>query len=230
MGLIARIQRVTMARIQTFLDSVEDPEIMFPQLVAEMEDQIRAATNAEAKALGAVKAAQRQVDEIKGRMGRLAKGAELAVQQGEDATARDAVAAQIGAEEGLKSAKDAMARSETALQSATDARKQLQEQLQELRAKKDELLTRARLATTQKKVQKTVSGPSESAKSILDAVSKMEAKVQESEAELEVQREMDQGSKAGPSLDKKLKNLEMDAEIQKRFAALQAKVGGKKKK
>ena len=36
MGLIARIQRVTMARIQSFLDSVEDPEIMFPQLVAEI--------------------------------------------------------------------------------------------------------------------------------------------------------------------------------------------------
>lgn len=230
MGLIARIQRVTMARIQTFLDSVEDPEIMFPQLVAEMEEQIRAATNAEAKALGAVKAAQRKADEIGGRIDRLAKGAELAVKQGDEATAREALSAQIAAEESLKQAQDALARSQTAFEQATEARKQLQQQLQELRAKKDELLTRARLAKTQKKVQRTVSGPSESAKSILDAVSKMEAKVQETEAELEVQREMDQGTKAGPSLDRKLKDLETGTEVQKRLAALQSKAGGKRKK
>lgn len=230
MGLIARIQRVTMARIQTFLDSVEDPEIMFPQLVAEMEEQIRAATNAEAKALGAVKAAQRKADETGGRIDRLAKGAELAVKQGDEATAREALSAQIAAEESLKQAQDALARSQTAFEQATEARKQLQQQLQELRAKKDELLTRARLARTQKKVQRTVSGPSESAKSILDAVSKMESKVQETEAELEVQREMDQGTKASPSLDRKLKDLETGTEVQKRLAALQSKAGGKRKK
>jgi len=230
MGLIGRIQRVTMARIESFLDSVEDPEVMFPQLIAEMEDQIRAATNAEAKALGAVKAAQRKVDETRGRIERLAKGAELALNQGDEAMARDALAAQVKAEEELKQGEDALSKAETAQSQATDARKRLQSQLEELRSKKDEILTRARVAKTQKKVQKTVSGPSASGQSILDTVAKMESKVQEAESELEVQREMDEGTRSGPSLDKKLKDLEMNAEVQARLEALQKKAGGKKSK
>ena len=228
MGLIKRLQRVTMARIESFLDSVEDPELIFPQLVREMEDQIRAATNAEAKALGAVKSAQRKLDETGGRIERLTKGAELAVQQGDEDMAREALGAQVTAEESQKLNEDALARARSALDSATEARKQLQGQLQELRAKKDELLTRARIAKTQKKVQQTVGGPNQSALSILDTISKMEAKVQEEESELEVQREMSQG-KPGPSLEKKLKDLEVSAEVQKRLAVLQGKAGGKKK-
>lgn len=229
MGLIKRLQRVTMARIESFLDSVEDPELIFPRLVGELEEQVRAATNAEAKALGALKSAQRKVDEARGRIERLTKGAELAIKQGDEGMAREALAAQVSAEESLKVNEESQARSDQALQAATEARKQLQQQLQELRAKKDELLTRARVARTQKKVQKTVGGPSESSKSILDAVAKMEAKVQESEAELEVQQEMDAGS-GGPSLEKKLKDLEVNAEVQKRLEALQGKLSGKKRK
>ena len=60
MGLIQRIRRLTVARIENFLNTVEDPEVIFPQLVREMEDQVRAAISAETKALTALKAAERE--------------------------------------------------------------------------------------------------------------------------------------------------------------------------
>ena len=55
MGLISRIRRITVSRIENFLNTVEDPEVLFPQLVREMEDQVRAAISAETKALAAQK-------------------------------------------------------------------------------------------------------------------------------------------------------------------------------
>ena len=56
MGLISRIRRITVSRIENFLNTVENPEVLFPQLVREMEDQVRAAISAETKALAACKA------------------------------------------------------------------------------------------------------------------------------------------------------------------------------
>ena len=225
MGLIARLQRLTVSRIETFLTSVEDPELLFPQLVKEMEGQVRAATDAAAKAMAAVKAAQREVAEAQGRLDRMQKGAELALNKGDEATAREAVSAQINLEADLKRRQEAQARCQTAQEDAREARKQIQAQLEELRAKKDEILTRARVAKARKRVERTVQGPIGSAKSILDSVAQMESKVEEAEAELDVRREMGKGA-GGPSLDKRLQQFEKDEEVEKRLAALQKKMGG----
>jgi phage shock protein A len=219
MGLIDRLRRITSARIEAFLDSAEDPELLYPQLVLEMEEQVRAATNAEAKAMGAVKNSQSRIDEVNGRVERMTRGAQLAVQSGDEDLAREALGAQLSAESDLKRAQEALGSAQAALDEAQEARKQVQESLTELRIKKDEILTRARLAKTQKKVQQSVQGPAKSSGSILDAVSRMENKLREEEAEIQVRREMSGGS-AKPSLDKKLRALEANAEIEARLAAL----------
>ena len=228
MGLISRLKRVTLARVEAFLKTVESPETILPQLLVEMEGQIRVATQAEAKAMAAVKLAERKVAEVRGRVERLQKGAELAVQENQEATARDALASQVEAERALKREEDALAHGQAGLDRVREARKELQSQLDELRAKKEEILTRARVAKLQKKVERTVHGPVSSSKSILDAVAATEARLEEAEAELEVQREMT-GKKECPSLEKRLRNLETGTEIEQRLAALKKKTGSSKK-
>ena len=71
MGLINRIRRITLSRIENFLNTVEDPEVLFPQLVREMEDQVRAAVSAETKALAACKSAARDTDRIRRKLDRM---------------------------------------------------------------------------------------------------------------------------------------------------------------
>jgi phage shock protein A len=224
MGLISRIRRITVSRIENFLNTVEDPEVLFPQLVREMEDQVRAAISAETKALAAQKTAERDVGRIRQKLDRMARGAELAVEKGENETARDAIRTQITLESDLKFQEDAVSRAERAYEDAKDARMQIEKQLEELRTKKNEILTRARIASTQKKIEKTVSGRASSANSILDAVVRLESKVEESEAELEIRRSMDAGG-ATPSLDRRLDELEQNDEIEKRLAELKKKIG-----
>ncbi len=224
MGLISRIRRITVSRIENFLNTVEDPEVLFPQLVREMEDQVRAAISAETKALAAQKAAERDADQTRKKLDRLTRGAELAVEKGENETARDAIRAQITLESDLKVQEDAVCRAERAYEEAQNARMQIEKQLEELRTKKNEILTRARIASTQQKIEKTVSGRASSTNSILDAVVRLEGKVEEAEAELEIRRGMDAGG-ATPSLERRLDELEKNDEIEKRLAALKKKIG-----
>lgn len=224
MGLIKRLKRITLARIESFLSAAEDPEQIFPQLVREMEEQVRNATKAEAKAAAAVKTAQRELDGLKTKLARLQNGAELAIEKGDEQTARELVAAQMELEEGLQGKQALLANTEAGLQEAKDARKRMQGQLEELRAKKDEMLTRARTAKNSAKVERTVQGRASSSKSILDAVARMETKVDEREAELDVRKEMS-GETQAASLDERLTQLEDAAEVDKRLAELRKKAG-----
>jgi phage shock protein A len=223
MGLINRIRRLTVARIENFLNTVEDPEILFPQLVREMEDQVRAAVSAETKALVALKAAERDSNNIRQKLDRMVRGAEIAVEKDDNESARDAVRAQIALESDLKVQDDAVTRAGRAYEDAKSARLQIEEQLDELRNKKSEILTRARISKTQQKIEKTISGHSSSAASILDAVVRLEGKVEEAEAELEIRRGMDKAAIA-PSLERRLEDLEHRGEVEKRLVELKRRI------
>jgi phage shock protein A len=223
MGLINRIRRLTVARIESFLNTIEDPEILFPQLVREMEDQVRAAISAETKALAASKAAERDADAVRRKLDRMTRGAEIAVDKGDDETAREAVKAQIALESELKIQDDAVARALRAYDDAKAARIQIEEQLGELRAKKNEILTQARVSSAQRKIEKTVKGPVDSAASILDAVVRLEGKIGEAEAELEIRRS--KGTTTA-SLEGRLDELEHGNEVEKRLAEMKKRISG----
>jgi phage shock protein A len=223
MGLINRIRRLTIARIESFLNTVEDPEILFPQLVREMEDQVRAALSAEAKALAASKAAERDAGYVRQKLDRIMRGAEIAVDKGDSKTAREAVKAQMALESDLKRHDDAVARAGRAYEDARAARMQIEKQLDELRARKNEMLARARLAKTRRRIEKTAGGRVSSTASILDAVAHMEDRIEEAEAELDIRRRLGEGE-ASPSLEQRLGDIERDGEVEKRLAELKRRI------
>lgn len=217
MGIFKRLHRITLGRIEAFLDKVEDPELVFPVLVEEMEKQLGAATEAEAKAAAALKQSQRDLDRHEEKVTRFGRGAALAMQKADEETARMSVEAQIDAEKNLEFAQQNVDCATDSLDHARAVRKRIQSQLGELQSKKDEILTRARLAKAQQKIQRTVSGSAGSTDSILDSVARLEANVEEAEAELEIQANLSGESSASPSLEKRLDELDHDAEIQKRL-------------
>ncbi len=45
MGLINSLKRITSARLDAFLDSVEDPEILLPRLVKELQGKVGVTLN-----------------------------------------------------------------------------------------------------------------------------------------------------------------------------------------
>ena len=218
MGLMNRLKRVTIARIESFLSTVEDPEVILPQLINEMVHGLAQAKEAERTALAAVKSAQRKVDEVSGRLMRLERGAALAIGQKDEETARDALAEQLRVEkireELLKPLKDAG----TAAETARSVRMQLEEELEQVRTKKSEIIARAKTI----KIRESVSAASgEGVSSILDQVGRIEASLEEDEAALDV-RACCGSSKE--SLEERLRRLEAASEVEVRMQALRDKI------
>lgn len=231
MSMFGRMKRVTTGKLEVFLSRAEKPEILFPQLLREMEDQVRAATEAEAKALAGLKSAETALRQTREKLEKMRDGAESALRLGDEATAREALEAQLKLEAEVlrrEAARDVAAEAHA---SARSAREETRAQLEEVRAKKDELLTRARVVATREKIERTVSGPVKSSGSILDAVASIEADIAEKESALEVSKDLAAGgtgtTTGTASLERRIDSLNEKAELDRRFADLKAKVSGK---
>ncbi len=226
MGRISRLKSITRSRIEAFLASLEDPEVILPQLIKEMEDRAREASRAEAKALSAVKGDRRRLDTALGRVIRFKEGAVLAVEVDEIDTARQAIAAQIQAEKEVEKCRNDLAVSESAYNSAGQVRRQLRQNLIELRLKKNDILTRSREIRSQKSSNKKLGDLSRDAsKNILDIVAKMESKIEEAEGEIEIKDEI--ARTLGVSFPyERVRVLESDAEVDRRLTEIKRKIQG----
>ena len=220
-GFLKRVQRLTMAKINVFLDGVENPEQVFPQLVQEMRQECRKAIDAEATAVAALKRRQAEHGETAAKIEKWSKRAELA---GDDDLARAAITEQIAAERTLEAQQQAVNDAQVAADRARHAREDLHDKLAELERRRDDILARARAAENQEEVQQVLAGvESGQGSSILDAVARMEEKVAEAEARAgafgEVATDL-----AGGDAETKFRELEANEAIDERLAALKANV------
>jgi phage shock protein A len=220
-GLVSRLRRITVPRINAFLETVEDPEAIFPQLVREMQNTIADVVKAEAKAAAALKADQRRLDESTGRSIRLAKGAELALRQGMESLAREALAEQVKADRISEDLRDALERSEAALLEARELRRYMEDQFEELKQRKREILARARSAKRTSGTYRSTDRIRATGAAILDEVSRMQ---QMEEANEFAQRPPERiPGKFERSLEDRLRNLEREAEIERRLDLIRKK-------
>jgi len=225
MGQIARLRQITIARIEAFLAALEDPETVLPRLVAEMTEKVAQAANAESKAFTAVRADRRRLDAATGRLTRLEKGAVLALEAGEVETARQAIAAQITAEQDIAACQKRLEVSEAALDSARQAKKQLEEGLQDLKLRKEQILSRIRAIRLNRPLARRTLEPGiEECGGILDIVAGMETRLDEAESEIVIRDEI--ARTLGPTFQhERAKELEADAEVERRLSELKKQLG-----
>ncbi|MBC8217857.1 MAG: PspA/IM30 family protein [Planctomycetes bacterium] len=228
MGRISRLRTITKSRIEAFLASLEKPEIILPELMREMEEKVKETARAEAKALSAVKGDRRRLDTGSGKVIRFKEGAVLAVKANEIDTARQAIAAQIQAEKEVEKCRNDLAISESAYNSASQVRRQLRQNLKELKLKKNDIIKRSRQIRRELSLnEKLDSFSSGAGKNILDVVARMESKVDEAEAEIEVRDEITRT--LGISFRyERVKVLESDAEVDRRLNAIKGKIHTRK--
>lgn len=226
MGRIDRLKTVTIARIEAFLASLEEPEMVLPRLVKEMAGAVAEAARAEAKALTAVKADRRRVDTASGRVSRLSEGAKLALNADEVETARQAIAAQIKAEQEVEQCRRNLAVSESAYESARYVRRQLQDQLEELKVRGQEILARVRTLRQRRHLgRRQHASKGRRVQGILDAITRMEMEVEEQEARLEVRDQIRQTLGATFQHERAIE-LENDAEVDRRLQELRNEAAG----
>ena len=228
MGRISRLKTITKSRIEAFLASLEKPEIILPQLMREIEEKVQETVRAEAKALSAVKGDRRRLDAGLGKIVRFQEGAVLAVKANEIDTARQAIAAQIQAEKEVEKWRSNLAISESAYNSASQVRNQLRQNLEELKLKKNDIIERSREIRRELSLnEKLDSFSSGAGKNILDVVARMESKIDEAEAEIEIRDEITRT--LGISFPyERVKVLESDTEVDRRLNEIKEKIHTRK--
>lgn len=222
-GFLKRVRRVTLGKISAFLDGVENPEEVFPQLMVEMREECRKAIDAEATAIAAMKRRRMEYDSTLEDVEKWANRARLAVGEGNDDLARTALEKQIATEKKLQGQKRALEGAKVAADRAREAREELHKKVEVLESKKDEILARARAAKQQERVQKVLAGMEDSGASILDAVARMEDKVVEAEARTGAYSDIAMDM-AGGDTESKFRELERKQFVEDRLAELKRKL------
>ncbi|MBE0535294.1 MAG: PspA/IM30 family protein [Phycisphaerae bacterium] len=222
MGRIAELKRITKARIEAFLDAVEKPEHILPQLEKEMAQKVEEAANAEAKAMAATRGAQRRIDEAAGRALRLETGAQNAIRAEDMDTARRAVAALVDAEENNHRLRGALEAAHTAWLNARHVRIQLQENLKDVKTRKREILARCRRIELQKTINPKGTVHVTPGDDILETVARMEINIDRAEAEIEAGNHLHSLDLTldDRDLDRKLHDAEVDlrlAQLKERY-------------
>ncbi len=219
MGILERMSTIIRANINELLDRAEDPEKLLNQLIRDMEDQIQQARGQVAAMIAQEKELQADLEEAKGLAAEWASKAELAVRQGRDDLAREALRRKRDYESHVQVY-------ESQYRSQVEMVARLKQQLAELESKyertlrdKDVLIARYRAARAQRQVSQVATE--------LGSISpeaelqRMERKIRSEEARAAAEQEISQ-----TSLEAEFQKLEADRDIEEELAAIKRKVQG----
>ncbi|MBS12610.1 MAG: phage shock protein A [Gemmatimonadetes bacterium] len=218
-GIFSRMADIVKANINDLLNRAEDPEKMIRQMILEMEEAVNKASASVGTAVANEKRLERQYLNEQDQVGGWQKKAELAVEAGEDDLARRAL-------ERKTTVQEAIGDLEAALEESRKTSTQLKQQLQQLKAKRDEartrqgaLIARRRAAEARKQIAKGMSGIGDDAFSSFE---RFRNRVENEEAEADAHTEI-----AGPSaaLDTEFSKLERKQAVDAELEALKKQMG-----
>jgi phage shock protein A len=231
-SILGRVGQLVRANINAILDSAEDPERMLDQLVRDftdniaeaeeavaqtignlrlVEDDAREARSASAEWLDKAKAASRRADELRGQ-GNTAEADRF------DELAKIALRRQVSFE-GTATTLETQVASQTELaDKLKDGLNKLRAKREDLVNKRDELVSRAKMAQAQSQVQSSLQSVS-----VMDPtseISRFEERIRRQEAQVRGREEV-----AASSLDEQFASLESDEdelEVEARLAELKS--------
>lgn len=213
MNLFDRFQRVAKSNINNVLKNLEDPEKILNQAVEDMQADLVKVRQSYAE----VTATQRRLLKQKEQADAIAEDwyqrAQLALQKGNDELAREALTRrqqQVDSSTDLQSQIDSQ---NVSIDKLYEGMQALESQIMEAKAKKEQMIARARAAESTQKVNDMLSGVSGTTS--MDAFKRMEDKVEALEASADVSAEM--GSLGGNALPGS-----SDSRLEKEFKMLEA--------
>ncbi len=223
MGIFSRISTVFKSNVNDLISKAEDPEKMLNQLIIDMSEQYNKAKGAVAVSIADEKRLKKSLDEQVAKAAEWARKAELAVANGNDNLAIQAL--------GRKKEYDQLVEQYTVQwqgqkQSSDNLKaslRELNQKIEEAKRKKGLLIARAKRAEAQKSIQKTMSGLNDT--SVFDSFSRISEKVDVLESQAAAEAELN-GYMAGDDLNRQFEELEnQDGAVMDELAALKAKLG-----
>ena len=225
MGLFDRLSTLLKSNINDLISSAENPEKMLNQIIVDMRDQLVKAKQQVAAAIADEKRLRDQADNEFKQSDDWEKRAMLAVQEGRDDLAKQAL---MRHGEHLTHAQQ-LEQTWQAHQMETEKLKaslrDLNDKIEEAKRKKNLLLARQRRAQAQKRIAETMSSMSE--KSAFEAFARMEERIEQNERQIKASSEIDEEF-SGDRLANDFKRLERSAgsgSADQQLLALKQKMG-----
>lgn len=183
MSIFNRISDILKANINDLLDKAEDPEKMVKQIIADMEEQVRDATEALGQAMASEKQAYAQLEKAKANSREWEDKAKVALKAGNEELAKKALASKVEVDKNIQSFQasyDQIAAQTSELRSRVEI---LRQKLEEARQRQNMLIARAKMADATESVATAVTNTDPN--SALSKLEKMERKVEGKEARAE---------------------------------------------
>lgn len=156
-GILERFKDIMAANINALLDKAEDPEIMIDQYVRNMEADLRTVKSETAAVMAEETGAKRKVAECEAEIAKMAEYAKKALQAGNEADAKaflvkkEGLTGQLAS---LQKSQDIAAANATKMKQMHD---KLNDDIQALVARKDEIKTKLKVAKTSQKISEATS-------------------------------------------------------------------------
>ena len=218
MNAFKRIYDIFSSNVNHALDKMEDPSKMIRYTIVEMEGSLSKAKNSAAEMLANIRAREEELKASKEAESRWDVRAQLAVKNGKDDLAREAIAEKQKAQSKVTALETEIAELKNISASQEAQIVKLTEKLEEVKAKERTLVARAEHAKEKIKIEKQISATDCSA--AIKRFNEMEEKVERLEAEAAV------ASKSYES-ESRFTEMENNANVDKELEELKAKLGTK---
>lgn len=217
MGLIDRILRVIRANLNSLIGQAEDPEKILEQTVTDMQEDLIQLRQAVAQVIATQKRTERQAIQAQSTADEWYRRAQLALQQGNDVLAREALTKRKSYQETATAMTEQLDQQNTVLVRLKKDMQTLESKIAEAKTKKDMYIARARSAQASQRLNETLGGINTS--NSLSAFERMEEKVLQLEAQSEAIAEL-----GTDDLQKKFASLESANDIDAELAAMKAQI------
>lgn len=208
MGIFDRLSSLLKSNINDLINSAEDPEKMLNQIIVDMRDQLVKAKQQVASAIADEKRLRDQADAEIRQAQDWEQKAMLAIQQGRDDLAKQALVRHTEHVEHARALEETWGKHRQETEALKNSLRDLNEKIEEAKRKKNLLLARQRRAQAQKRITETMSALSE--KSAFEAFARMEERIEQSERQIRASAEIDQEF-SGDRLSEDFKALERGA-------------------
>lgn len=219
--MFQRLATLVKAMLNTLMGKMEDPEMMLEQTVTELQNNLIQVRQAVAQAIATEKQLETQLNKNKEQASTWHNRATMAVQQGNDDLARQAL-------QRKQQFAQAAADLETQLKAQKEATAGLRARLQEMEGEVNKAQIKKQQLTARNKAAKATERANEmlslaSPDSAASTMERIEQKIQEKEAKAQALAEL-----GADELDKKFKSFEGQVDIEAELLALKGTGGGPK--